>query len=170
MVPRVLTTASMLFCSGQILTFVKIMTCIWILGGSTSLPVWDQLTYKSDEGTKRKPWVSPWTHIRSEITQLNLSSSPGRQQSIHDQVLSGQKSFPEPPRAPTWRPSGACYSRITYSWIVWSPWSDYTARSSSHFKHYKAPITAQAVINSDRYLYMAILQSSDMIWVVTKRL
>ena len=36
--------------------------------------------------------------------------------------LPAQEPFPEPPKTSTWGPSGARYSRATYSWITQSLW------------------------------------------------
>jgi len=41
-------------------------------------------------------------------------------------------SFPEPLKAPTRRPSEACYSCAVYSWTVRSPWFADPAIPSDH--------------------------------------
>jgi len=102
-------------CSGQILTFVEIMTRVQTSGCSTSLPAGP---------THLQVWHGPNKkgYIRSDITQPELYDSLGCQQSVQDLFLSVQRSFPEPPKAPTRRPSEARYYCATYNWTARSPW------------------------------------------------
>jgi len=75
-------------------------------------------------GLRKMPRGSPRTHIWSAITHPDplLNRSCATLRDVNDQYkdpfLSVRGPFPGPPKAPTWKPSGACYSCVTYSWIA----------------------------------------------------
>ena len=151
-------------CSGPILTFVKIMTCVQTLEAPL-LFQWAHLTYKPDISSRGKPQVSPrahnrWHHLTGVVQlsgtpPINTSSFP-----INTEILPGATQSSN--TKTLWSSLLLHYLQLDNT-IPVIHGSDYAARSSLRFKHCNTPISMQAVMNSDRYLYMMILQSSDVI-------
>jgi len=115
-----------IWCSGQILTFIKIMTRVQTFGDSASLLA-GLAHLQARHRPKRKPQALPWAHISSGITYpgpLLTRSCTTLRDAINqykDPLLPVQWPFPEPLKALTLRFSGACYYSVTYSWTIRSP-------------------------------------------------
>jgi len=109
-------------CSDQILTSSRSRRMSYLLRASL-LFQWAQLTYKPNMIPRRKSWASPRAHSLSNITHQGPSLNwrcmvlRGANDQYKDPLLLALRSFPEPLKASTRRPYGACYSHATYSWI-----------------------------------------------------
>ena len=159
-------------CSGQILTLVKITTRVRTPGGFASLPVGasslTSLTWGEEEslehmGPRRKLRSRSNPHLirhhSSEfITQAELHYSPGRQQSVQGFPIS-IKTLPGATQDSDTKILRSslllCYLQLD-STIPMIYGSSYAARSSPHSKCYKTSISMWALMNSGRYLCMAI--------------
>ena len=98
---------------------------------------WAHLIYNPNMGLRQKPCahgpkkkasgLAPSPHlIRHHYPDSLLNRSCAAlldaNNKYKDHFLLVQGPFPEPPKAPTGKPSGACYSCTTYNWIAWSSW------------------------------------------------
>ena len=112
-------------CSGQIDLYQDHDTCpdTWrlhfLVSGPNSLI---SLTWAQEKASGLVPSLHQLRHyLPGSITQPELHDSLKPQQSVQGSPPTGTRPFPEPFRAPTRRPSGACYCFATYSWTTRSP-------------------------------------------------
>ena len=148
------------------------MTHVRTPGGSTSLPAGPAHSQAWHGPKKKASSLAPSPHpIRHHLIGAAwLSETPTI--NTRNLFLSVHRSFLEPPKAPDMKTLRSllllCHLHLDNTISVIHR-SDYVVGSSPLSEHCYALISMQGVMNSGEYLCMTILQSSDAIWVVTKR-